>query len=146
MYIIAHSVECFKSFSQFIAISSNNIFRMQESNKKSFLLPRSNISHIFAIISNIIGVQIPSSASLPSSLLSKETQKVRCHFTASKAKNRGWNSHYDCSNPCFELILLYFGLFYPPKAWKSLSCLGRQKRFLSWCEGWDLNPHVESGH
>ena len=97
---------------------------------------------LFCDISVLSRIQIPSGAVLPTSLLRKETRKVTRQFHCLKAKNRGWRGLNDRSNPCFSSIFLYWGLFCPEKHEKNLSCLGRQKRFLSWCARRDLNPYV----
>jgi len=57
MYSIAHIVEIFKIFSQFVATLSNNPFRIRDLNKIRTFSAGSSISHIVAITSNIIGFE-----------------------------------------------------------------------------------------
>ena len=44
--------------------------------------------------------------------------------------------------PLFQQYFPILRAILPRKAWKNLSCLGRQKRLLSWCARRDLNPYV----
>ena len=47
--------------------------------------------------------------------------------------------------PLFQRYLPVWRAILPLKAWKNLSCLGRQKRFLSWYARRDSNPRSAFG-
>ncbi len=65
----------------------------------------------------------------------KLSKSITHHNLPLKRKKQGSDQPFCLIHPCFGRISLHFVL----KARKNLSCLGRQKRFLSWRYRPDLN-------